>query len=76
YVGDHIVPDEGRELLLVSEGYVEDFGETCLFGQQVEDPRAFSILTPEDLSTGWTKVESDEISDAEAVSIILGGEAS
>ncbi|MCD7946341.1 MAG: hypothetical protein LUF81_07035 [Clostridiales bacterium] len=74
YVGDHITPDEGRELLLISEAYVEDFGETCLFGQQVVEPAAFSILTQENLSSQWTKVESDEISDTEAVSIILGGE--
>ncbi len=74
YVGDHIVPDEGRELLLVSDGYVEELGQEVLFGQQVEDPAAFSILTGKNLSGQWTKVETEEISDAEAVSIILGGE--
>ncbi len=73
YVGDNIVPDEGRELTIVSSGELEEFGEV-LFGQQVADPAAFSILTPDNLSSQWTKVETDDISDAEAISIILGGE--
>ncbi|MCD7760259.1 MAG: hypothetical protein LUH16_00555 [Clostridiales bacterium] len=76
YVGDHIVPDEGLELLLISEAYDESFEETCLYGQQVDHPAAFSILTQANLSSQWTKVETDEISDAEAVSIIVGGETS
>ena len=73
YVGDRIIPDEGRELLLVSEAYLEEFGEACLFGQQIVEPAAFSILTQENLSSRWTKVDTDEISDAEAMEIILGG---
>ncbi|MCC8129423.1 MAG: hypothetical protein LIO51_05740 [Clostridiales bacterium] len=74
YVGDRIRPDEGLELLLISEAYDEGFEEDCLYGQQVEHPASFSVLTQANLSSNWTKVETDEISDAEAVSIILGGE--
>ena len=56
-VGDHIIPDSGRELLIVSIAYVADYEEECMFGQQVEDPLAFSVLTQENLSLQWTKVE-------------------
>ncbi len=56
-IGDHIVPDEGRELVLVSQGKIEDFDDEVMFGQQVEDLRAFSILTQENLSLQWTKKE-------------------
>ena len=56
-IGDRIIPDEGRELLIVSIAYVNDFGEECMFGQQIEDPLAFSVLTQENLSFQWTKVE-------------------
>lgn len=56
-IGDHIVPDKGRELSIVSTAYVEDFGEECMFGQQVLDPLAFSVLTQDNLSLQWTKVE-------------------
>ena len=56
-VGDRIVPDKGRELLIVSIAYVEDCAEECMFGQQTEDPLAFSLLTQDNLSKQWTKVE-------------------
>jgi hypothetical protein len=54
-VGDKIVPADGkgRELLIVSQFYVEEMGEECLFGQQVEDPLAFSPLTQENLQENW-----------------------
>lgn len=54
-IGDHIVPDEGRELLIVSILYVEEYGEECMLGQQVENPLLFSILTKDNLSTQWSK---------------------
>lgn len=54
-VGDHIIPDEGRELHIVSEAYVDEIGEDCMFGQQVEDPRIFSILTHADLEKQWSR---------------------
>lgn len=54
-IGDHIVPDEGRELLIVSIFYVEEFKEECMFGQQIEDPLAFSVLTKDNLSARWSK---------------------
>lgn len=73
-IGDQITPDEGRVLTLISEGYVEDFGEV-LFGQQVEDAAAFSILTQEDLSAQWTKTANAPLSEAEqALNILLGVE--
>lgn len=56
-IGDRIVPDKGRELLIVSVAYVEDYESECMFGQQIEDPLAFSLLTQENLSLQWTKVE-------------------
>lgn len=56
-IGDRIIPDEGRELLIVSVAYVDDFKEECMFGQQVEEPLAFSVLTQDNLSLQWTKVE-------------------
>ena len=56
-VGDRVVPDEGRELLIVSIAFVADCGEDCMFGQQILDPLAFSLLTQENLSKQWTKVE-------------------
>lgn len=59
-IGDKIKPDKGRTLLIVSKAYVEDYGEECLFGQQIEDPLAFSPLTQENLSSQWTIVEEEE----------------
>lgn len=56
-VGDKIIPDKGRELLIVSTAYVADYEEECMFGQQTEDPLAFSVLTQDNLSLQWTKVE-------------------
>ena len=56
-VGDKIIPDKGRELLIVSIAYVADYEEECMFGQQIEDPLAFSVLTQDNLSLQWTKVE-------------------
>lgn len=55
-IGDIVRPDSGRELLIVSQANVEDLG-LCLFGQQIEDPLAFSALTQEDLSNQWTVIE-------------------
>ena len=55
-VGDRIIPDKGRELVIVSIAYVADYEEECMFGQQIEDPLAFSVLTKENLSTRWNKV--------------------
>lgn len=57
-VGDRIIPDKGRELLIVSVEYVEDYDEECMFGQQIEDPLLSSILTQDNLSKQWTKVNS------------------
>ena len=56
-VGNKIRPDEGRILLIVSQFYIEDFGEEVLFGQQIEDPLAFSYLTQDNLSRQWSLVE-------------------
>lgn len=56
-VGDHIIPEAGRELIIVSRGSIEEYEEEVMFGQQVEDMAAFSILTKEDLANNWTKKE-------------------
>ncbi|MCD7927365.1 MAG: hypothetical protein LUF80_00645 [Oscillospiraceae bacterium] len=60
-IGDHIVPDDGMELLIVSSGKIADYAEEVMFGQQLENLCAFSVLTQKNLSAQWTKVEvSDE----------------
>lgn len=56
-IGDRIIPDKGRELLIVSIAYVVDYEEECMFGQQIEDPLAFSLLTKDNLALQWSKVE-------------------
>ena len=74
-VGDQITPDAGRTLTLVSSAYVKDLEQECLFGQQLEEPAAFSILTQDNLSKQWTKTADAPASEAEqALSIILGVE--
>ena len=56
-IGNKLKPDEGRILLVVSHfDNVSDLGE-CLFGQQIDDPLAFSPLTQENLSKQWTIIE-------------------
>lgn len=56
-VGDRIIPDKGRELIIVSIAYVADYEAECMFGQQLEDPLAFSLLTQENLASQWSKAE-------------------
>lgn len=56
-IGDKIIPDQGRELLIVSIAYVADYETECMFGQQIDDPLTFSLLTRENLALQWTKVE-------------------
>lgn len=55
--GDRIVPDKGRELVITSIEYVDDFEEECMIGQQIVNPLLFSVLTQDNLSKQWTKVE-------------------
>ena len=57
-IGDKIVPDKGKELLIVSIAYVDDYQQECMFGQQIEDPLSFSLLTQDNLSMQWTKVNN------------------
>lgn len=52
HIGDHIVPDEGRELVIISEAAGDE--SHGLLGSQVINPSMISILTPEDLSRQWT----------------------
>lgn len=58
-IGDHIVPDEGMELVITAQGIVPDYSETeeVLVGYQVENIACFSILTQENLSLQWTVKE-------------------
>lgn len=53
-MGDHVVPDEGRELVITGEA------ENGLLGTQVVDPTMVSLLTQGDLSRQWTLVASGE----------------
>lgn len=56
-IGDKIRPIlKGRTLQIVSQMYVPEMGE-CLFGQQIEDPLAFSPLTQENLKEYWILIE-------------------
>lgn len=58
-VGDYVVPDKGLELHIISEEYVAELNEFCMFGQQVQDPRVFSLLTQDDLKKQWKKKEKE-----------------
>lgn len=55
-IGDHIIPDEGLELVIVSTGYLEDYKDDVMFGQQVTNMCCFSILTKENLKKQWSKI--------------------
>lgn len=57
-VGDYIEPVEGRKLHIVSQGELAEYGSEVMFGQQVEDMAAFSILTAENLALQFRKVEA------------------
>ena len=58
-IGNKVKPDEGRILLIVSHfDNVEELGE-CLFGQQIENPLAFSPLTQENLSKQWEIIDEE-----------------
>lgn len=58
-IGDKLQPTAGGvTLLIVSEMEVPEMGK-CLFGQQIEDPLAFSPLTQENLSSQWIVIEED-----------------
>jgi hypothetical protein len=53
-VGDHIVPDEGMELVVTAQGKVPEYeDEEVLVGYQVEHITCFSVLTQENLSSQW-----------------------
>ena len=55
-IGDVLEPVEGRRVRVISEGYSDGVGETVLYGQQLEDMDAFSILTAENLARQFRKV--------------------
>lgn len=55
-IGNHIIPDEGVELVIVSSGKIDDFDEEVMFGQQVQNMACFSILTKENLASQWSKI--------------------
>lgn len=59
HIGDHIMPDAGLELEIASESYIQEIGENCLIGHQVQDPETFSLLTVENLQKQWTKKGDD-----------------
>ena len=51
HIGDHVIPDDGRELVIIGEAAGEVNG---LLGSQVDDPSMVSLLTQLDLSRQWT----------------------
>jgi hypothetical protein len=54
-IGDVVSPTEGRSVRIVSEGFSAQAGEEVLYGQQLEDMDAFSILTAENLAKQFRK---------------------
>lgn len=60
-IGDKLKPDNGAVLLIVSRINIPELGE-CLFGQQIENPLAFSPLTQENLSSQW-EILKEEIQE-------------
>ena len=62
YIGDKIIPynGDGEMLLIVSQMYVPAMEEECLFGQQIEDPLAFSPLPQNILSAHWVLYKGEE----------------
>ena len=59
HIGDKIAPYNGigRVLLVVSQFYVEEYEEEMLFGQQIENPMAWSPLDQTQLSEMWIIVK-------------------
>lgn len=57
-MNDVIRPIEGRDLLIVGIGYHSELGEVVLYGQQILEPSAFSILTADNLALQWSVVTS------------------
>ena len=55
-IGDILEPAEGRRVRVISEGYSDGVGEKVLYGQQLEDMDAFSILTADNLARQFRKV--------------------
>ena len=60
-IGNKVKPDVMGEILLIVSHFdnVPGLGE-CLFGQQINNPLAFSPLTQENLSAQWTLIEEEE----------------
>lgn len=77
-VGDCVKPIEGRELLIISKGNIDEYPDEVLIGQQIEDIAAFSILTAENLTTRFKKSKSGSSSASneaeEILNIIMGDE--
>lgn len=57
-VGDYCKPTDGQLVKIVGEERIKELGIDVLVGQQVNDPLAFSPLTPEDLAANFSKVTS------------------
>lgn len=55
-VGDKLISDANVDVLVVSQFYVEEIGEDCLFVQQIQNPLSFSYLTKDNLALQFTKI--------------------
>lgn len=79
-VGDYVQPVEGRLLYIISRGEIAEYPEEVMFGQQVEDLAAFSILTAENLALQFRKTNDSNTGnntntndEAEEIQNILTG---
>lgn len=49
-IGDILEPVQGLRVRIISEGYSESVEENVMYGQQVDNMDAFSILTQDNLA--------------------------
>ena len=53
-VGDHIIPNDGKELVITSIKAIEDLEGDVMIGRQVENMDCFSLLEKSNLEKQWT----------------------
>lgn len=63
-IGDYVRPIEGQMLRIFSRGEIAEYPEEVMFGQQVNDLAAFSLLTADNLALQFKKVGSDNQSES------------
>ena len=73
-IGDYLMPVEGRKVKVISRGEIDEYSEEVLFGQQIDDMAAFSILTAENLAFQFRKTNDINVeSETEEILNILTG---